>query len=119
MSVCASLSTSLTVIAEDCLRLGVRVTAFLALPSIGKLAAEKLPIFLVHSLTWVRSKAFSGFAVPADSSHLNRQLRQQTADDLFGVVPTLGFEEDLTELETLLTETSWSVYDRSRGCHMN
>ncbi|GAA5987294.1 hypothetical protein JCM5350_008137 [Sporobolomyces pararoseus] len=62
------------------------VTSFVAVPSAGVLAAEKVPLFLLHHLTW---------------------LRQQAADDLFGVVSSLGLEEDSTELESLLSETSW------------
>ncbi|GAA5874980.1 hypothetical protein JCM16303_004967 [Sporobolomyces ruberrimus] len=62
------------------------VIAFLAVPKVGVLAAEKIPLFLLHHLTW---------------------LRQQAADDLFGVVSALGLEEESAELESLLTETAW------------
>ncbi|GAA5901546.1 tubulin-specific chaperone D [Sporobolomyces salmoneus] len=68
------------------------VTSFLAVPSIGVLAADKVPLFLLQHLSW---------------------LRQQTADDLFGVVSALGLEDDATELEALLSETSWSTSDRT------
>ncbi|GAA5967481.1 hypothetical protein JCM3765_004682 [Sporobolomyces pararoseus] len=66
------------------------VTSFVAVPSVAILAAEKVSPFLLHHLTW---------------------LRQQAADDLFGAVSSLGLEEDSTELESLLTETSWSSGD--------
>ncbi|GAA5841004.1 hypothetical protein JCM5353_004871 [Sporobolomyces roseus] len=66
------------------------VTSFLAIPAVSNLAAEKLPLFLLHHLTW---------------------LRQQTADDLFGVVSTLDLGDESAELESLLTETSWSSND--------
>ncbi|GAA5904049.1 hypothetical protein JCM5296_002517 [Sporobolomyces johnsonii] len=72
------------------------VASFLALPSVGIVAAEKVPLLLLHPQGW---------------------LRQQTADELFGVVGTIGLED--AELERLLTETScaylfnWDAIERS------
>ncbi|GAA5930095.1 Cin1p [Sporobolomyces koalae] len=67
------------------------VTSFLAVPSMGPLAASKISMFLLHPLDW---------------------LRQETADDLFGTISTLAFEEQMPELEALLTETEWSTSER-------
>ncbi|GAA5989158.1 hypothetical protein JCM11641_002542 [Rhodosporidiobolus odoratus] len=71
---------------------GKVVTAFLALPHIAPLAAEKVPLFLCHSQSW---------------------LRQQLADDLFGQVSALGIGDgengEEARLEELLTQTSWST----------
>ncbi|GAA6060441.1 hypothetical protein JCM10212_000034 [Sporobolomyces blumeae] len=70
------------------------VTSFLAVPSLGVLAAEKLSPFLLHPLTWIR---------------------QSTVDDLFGIVSTLDLDFDpaeaeslQAELESLIADTEWS-----------
>ncbi|BGP58228.1 hypothetical protein JCM8202v2_005889 [Rhodotorula sphaerocarpa] len=63
------------------------VTAFLGLPNVGVSAAAKLPAFLVHPQHW---------------------LRQQTAEELCGIVMALGLAEPEDEVESLLTTTNWT-----------
>ncbi|GAA5944447.1 hypothetical protein JCM10213_002657 [Rhodosporidiobolus nylandii] len=68
---------------------GKVVTAFLPLPSVGSLAAAKLPVFLTHSQAW---------------------LRQQVADDVFSALGALGLEDEaMAALERTVGETSWST----------
>ncbi|KAK4700458.1 hypothetical protein P7C70_g5789, partial [Phenoliferia sp. Uapishka_3] len=87
------------------------VTLLLGFPSVARMAASKVGIFLGHPSAWVRAINFGrlGTIFEVDFRIWIEQLRQLAAEELFASSPwTMQEDQENDELETLLSETRWS-----------